>query len=270
MRKSVFYSHIVTMAQQESISIEEALRYARSVGYEGLDTDWAELSEDPHGFLSRIHAADLQIASVNVFCDFTHTFSPEDMQEILSTIRSCGCKKAMIIPGFYSSQGSREAELPRVIDALRQTCAMGDALGMTISIEDFDNPLSPCGSIEDVGTLLEAVPGLMHTFDTGNYAFFGQDMRDALKRYADRIVHVHLKDRTNSAFLPGEEPILSVTGAPLYSAPVGCGFIPIGECLAVLKSRNYEGYLSAEFFGASDMRAYLARSSDNIDRMLAE
>lgn len=268
MRKSVFYSHIVTMAQQESIPMEEAMHFARSVGYEGLDTDWKELSEDPDAFLNKIHTADFQIASVNVFCDFIHTFSAEEMRQILSTILRCGCKKAMIIPGFYSSPDARDTELPRIIDALKQTCAIGEQLGMTISIEDFDNPLSPCGKVEDVGTLLEAVPGLMHTFDTGNYAFFDQDMRDALNRFADRIVHVHLKDRAKAAFLPGEEPIHSVTGVPLYSAPVGCGCIPIKECLAALKIRNYDGFMSAEFFGAADMRTYLTRSSENIDRML--
>lgn len=268
MKKSVFYSHIVTMAKQESISVDEALQFARSVGYEGLDTDWMELSEDPDAFLSRIQAADMQIASVNVFCDFVHHFSAEKMHDIFLTILRCGCKQVMIIPGFYSSPDNRSMESMRIIGALRETCAIGEQLGMSVSIEDFDNPLSPCGKVEDVGFLLDAVPGLMHTLDTGNYAFFGQDMRNALIQFADRIVHVHLKDRAVSPYLPGEEAILSVPGTPLYSAPVGCGYIPIEECLAALKSRNYDGFMSAEFFGASDMRTYLKQSSENIDRML--
>lgn len=269
MKKSVFYSHIVTMAKQESISIEEALLFARSVGYEGLDTDWMELSEDPDAFLSRIQAADLKIASVNVFCDFVHRFCAKEMYGILDTIRRCGCSKAMIIPGFFDETESRAAQSARVISALQETCAIGKELGLTISIEDFDNSFSPCGTVQDVAALLEAVPGLMHTLDTGNYAFFDQDMRNALNRFADRIVHVHLKDRTLMPCLPGEEGVHSISGKPLYSAPVGCGFIPIGECLSALKQRGYDGYMSAEFFGAADMRAYLRKSSENIDRMLS-
>jgi len=105
--------------------------------------------------------------------------------------------------------------------------------------------------------------------DFGNIQFVDEDVEDFIPLYADRIVHVHLKDRTLIPYLPGEEGVHSISGKTLYSAPVGCGFIPVGECLSALKRLGYNGYMSAEFFGAADMRFYLRQSSENIDRMLS-
>lgn len=269
MKKSIFYSHILTMSRQESISVEEALAFTRSVGYEGLDTDWADLREDPDGFLNRIHAADMKIASVNVFCDFPGGFSHDEMTHILQTIARCGCTKAMIIPGFYTKNGDTQAETDRILYGLRETCAIAKEFGLTVSIEDFDNPLSPCGRFQDIRKLLDGVPELMHTLDTGNYAFFQEDVLSALSSLCDRIVHVHLKDRSLTPFLTGEEPILSISGTPLYSAPVGWGFIPIGTCINALARIGYNGYMSAEFFGAADMRAYITKSAEKIDALLS-
>ena len=114
MKKSIFYSHLLTMSRQESIPMEEALAFARAAGYEGLDTDWTELRDDPAAFLKRIGEADMKIASVNVFCDFPKGFCREEMKQILKTISGCGCSKAMIIPGFYTEDGNAQAETERI------------------------------------------------------------------------------------------------------------------------------------------------------------
>lgn len=270
MKKSIFYSHLLTMSRQESIPIGESLSFARAAGYQGLDVDWAELREDPTAFLHRIHAADMEIASVNVFCDFPHGFNPVDMETILDTIAKSGCKKAMMIPGFYTENGDRHEETNRIIYGLRETCRLGAKYGLTVSIEDFDNPLSPCGRIGDIKALLDAVPQLMHTLDTGNYAFFHEDVLSAFALYGDRIVHVHLKDRSLTPLHPDEAPLKSVSGTALYSSPVGFGFIPVKACLKELAKSGYSGFMSAEFFGSGDMKSYITKSAERIDALLSD
>lgn len=85
-------------------------------------------------------------------------------------------------------------------------------------------------------------------FDTGHYAFGGGDPVNGLKRFADRIQHVHFKDWSKK--IAGE----SVTGEWDYFESVrngifcelGNGAINFEAILRELRSKNYNGWIVVE------------------------
>lgn len=92
-------------------------------------------------------------------------------------------------------------------------------------------------------------PGYVNLlYDTGHFAYCGADPLEMVKKYADRIRHVHLKDirrevvervrRENLSFLEGVRQ-----GA--FTIP-GDGCIEFEPIFQVLEENGYEGYMLVE------------------------
>lgn len=85
-------------------------------------------------------------------------------------------------------------------------------------------------------------------FDTGHFAYCGEDPLEVVKKYADRIKHVHLKDirpevveevkKENMSFLAGVR-------AGAFTIP-GDGCIDYDPIFKVLEETGYEGYMVVE------------------------
>ena len=270
MKKSIFLAHLQDVSKQENISLEKALEYARSLGYQAVDADWADLCKDPVGLTEKLGTADIQIASVYKFCDFANSFSESEMQRFLECVANSNCQKAMIIPGFFKDNSDIERETAAMIEALAKTCIIAKEYNVAVTVENFDDRYSPCGKISSVKRLLESVPDLRYTLDTGNYAYFDENVLTALSLFGEKIAHVHLKDRSPVPFAEGETGIESVLGKPLFPAPAGYGIIPIKECLKELKRLKYNGYISVEHFNAQNQLKYMTDSSERLDVLLEE
>jgi sugar phosphate isomerase/epimerase len=84
--------------------------------------------------------------------------------------------------------------------------------------------------------------------DTGNTFIAGQDPVAFLKRFQDRVSHVHIKDVSESlaAAARGE-----LTGIAVSHCAIGDGVNAdnIRRCLALLRDAGYEGVLSIECEG---------------------
>ena len=90
--------------------------------------------------------------------------------------------------------------------------------------------------------------------DTGNYLFWTNDVLRAQREFASRIRHVHVKDRAKD----------DVT----RSVAAGTGIIPVKEVLAGLRSANYNGWLTVECFGSTNMWDDVRRSAESIAGIL--
>lgn len=268
MKKSVFYSHIVTAAEQEGVSVAEMIAEARTLGYTGVDVEWRgrDALLTAHELLS---AAEMEIVSVYRFCDPALPLDEAEMRGFFESLVACGSDKAMVIPAYYSEGGDREAELRRACERLREICALATEYGVTVSVEDFDKESVIVANTETLRYALRAVPMLRYTFDTGNYAYFGESALSAYGEFRDRIVHVHLKDRACEPFSEGEAPTVALDGTLMYSSPVGKGRVEIAECLSRLCRDGYDGYVTVEHFRAARMKEYMRASAEYIDRVLA-
>lgn len=269
MKPSLFYAHVLTAANQQRCDVEEILDVVTALGYRGVDLSWEQLSNEPKGLTSRLKHAGFQIASIYKFCKFNEAFDRDEIKSFMESVAESGSQKAMIIPGFYRQNCNREIELASMTEALSQTCKIAHDYEVTVTLEDYDDPLSPCSNLPDFLRFFHNVPQLKCTLDTGNFIFDQSNLlTDVYPSLRDRIVHVHLKDRSKTPLTVGDTAFFEEGQNAVYSAPVGAGYIPIQECLSLLHADSYDGFLTVEHFGAADQLDYIKRSVQWLNKTL--
>lgn len=102
-------------------------------------------------------------------------------------------------------------------------------------------------SIEDYQRVWEKAPQVKIKYDPANWRHHGDDYLDIVRRFGDRIGHVHIKEH------------LYINFNQLVSQPAaGMGDIAWGKVMAFLYEHNYAGYLSFEphgpVWGRGEMR----------------
>lgn len=102
----------------------------------------------------------------------------------------------------------------------------------------------------EIDKLMEMTnPNLVYLlFDTGHLVFSGEDHLAVLKKYVNRIKHVHLKDIRSEVVEEVKEKkmsFLQAVKAGAFTVP-GDGCIDFEPVFKVLAENNYEGYLLVE------------------------
>lgn len=85
-------------------------------------------------------------------------------------------------------------------------------------------------------------------FDTGHLTFSGEDAEAVLRKYVNRIKHVHLKDirpEVRKRVTEENMSFLQAVKAGTFTVP-GDGCIDFEPLFKVLEENNYEGYLLVE------------------------
>ena len=259
MKKAIFLAHIKDAARQCGGTLEAYLKKARELGYEGLECDYSDLQKDPAGFAAMLSEADLQIASVPVWFDFQKGVDPENICTVVKNVAAAGGKKILAIPGFLDEKYPDALET--MAEGLKILCQAAEEYDIKVSLEDFDNIQSPCATMEGLAWFFERVPELGFNLDTGNFLYAEQDVVEATRAFADRITHIHLKDRQETPVYEGQQPQYSIKGRPMYSCPVGQGDIPVKELLAMAEAAGYEGFCSAEHYGVDDQWTFMVQSA---------
>ena len=83
----------------------------------------------------------------------------------------------------------------------------------------------------------------------GHWLVGGGDPVTALRRYGDRVTHVHLKDVDPTVLARLRSGELADFGAAVRSrvfTELGSGALDLGGCLAALAERDYRGWLMVE------------------------
>lgn len=268
---SVFLEHIYEAASQRDISLEDAMKQARSFGIDYLECDhWRLFDRDMKQLFDRCGMGVSCIYEHFDFLNATPEASADKYCRLFETALYYGCKKVLCIPGFSEQP---EADLPRFAEGISAMCKAAKEYGVTVTVEDFDDIKSPCCRMQWLGYLLGNVPDLRYTFDTGNFRYCLEDAGEAyslLKRY---VSHVHCKDRSydaTAASADGDNGKADLSGAVMYPAIVGGGVIGIGELVRQLLSDGYTGTLAIEHFGANDQTEYMKASADNLRRYMEE
>ena len=259
MKKSIFLAHVKDAAQQQGGTLEEYLKKARELGYEGLECDYSDLENDPAGFAAMLAEADLQIASVPHWFDFPKGVDPEYISTVVKNVAVAGGKKILAIPSFLDEKYPNALE--DMVKGLKILCQAAAEFGIIVSLEDFDNIQSPCATVEGLDWFFERVPELGFNLDTGNFLYAEQDVLAATRQFAGRLTHIHLKDRRETAVYEGQQPQYSIKGRPMYSCPVGQGGIPMKELLAMAEEAGYEAFCSVEHYGVDDQWDFMVRSA---------
>lgn len=274
MNYSVFYHHICQAAEEENHSLEEMLSEVKSLGFDYVELDRDAIGADDQQILalSQLAKHGLQPSSIYGFYDWGHSSLPDEDDLLLRQARLMGCKRVMVIPGFYTDLTDPQqcsAEKAGMIAGMQQFVRRAGEMGITVTIECFDDARSPIATIAGMAEFLDAVPQLYVTLETGNFIFSGDSILEAQQRFCQRVRHVHLKDRwmpecTADAMPPeirSGSPATAVTGRLLYPCAVGQGHIPIPQVISGLAQADYEGILTVEHFGVS---SYASAIRDSI------
>ncbi len=92
-------------------------------------------------------------------------------------------------------------------------------------------------------------PGMVHLlYDSGHFAFSGDDPVAALKRYIGRVGHVHLKDMRTDIYNSVKAQDLSFLDAVregVFTVP-GDGSLDFPSIFKILDENNYSGWLVVE------------------------
>lgn len=264
MKMSVFYDHVRKAAEQQGISLQEMLVRARMMGYSMVEMDFDALEPSVEEALK---AVGMGISSIYCFFDFGNSSQQERRRALVDAAVRTGAGKIMPIPGFYSSadENVRMAERERMLLAMWALMAEAQAAGVTVTIEDYDDEPSPIRNSEGMGWFLAKLPELRVTFDTGNFRYSCEDEMHAFDVLGEKIVHVHLKDRT----LEIHEDEISKTamdGTVMYPSPVGRGIVPMERIFERLKGIGYDGVLTVEHFDSADMQANMQASADYLKK----
>lgn len=271
-RIALFYQHIMEAAAQTGQSMEAVLARVRAAGIGYAECDMADLLRDA-SILPGLRAAGLGVSSIYGFYDFGNEPDGKAGYAQIELAAQAGCKRIMIIPGFYTdmaeaSAAKREQERENMLAAMRDMCAYAAAKQITPMIEDFDDVKSPIASAKGMRWFLDRIPELRVAFDTGNFIYSGQDELEAFALLKDKIAHVHCKDRSLCR-RPGAEEKLAADGRRLYPAAVGSGIIRMGQLVRLLEKQGYDGLYAIEHFGAPDQTAYMEESARFLREQLA-
>jgi len=228
LKVSIFCDHISAVAEQQNISFDDAAALIREIGYAGVDV---RTDQDP-GQMNVLKKLGFEFPCAIFTTNFFEGPQTEAVQAAEDFLVKYGIDKVLLIPGFGTDE-----QLPGVIECISAFVADGAAKGFQVMIEDYDSYKSPTCGGKGVSKVLEAVPGLFHNFDSGNYIYCGEDCMVYLEKFRNKISHVHLKDR--------------VSQLNLSCPSVGTGCIPIIYVVKSLVGNGYDGWFTAEFFGSA-------------------
>lgn len=268
---NIFYEHIFEAAGQTGRSVEDCLKAAKSYGIDGLECDLWRLSEREQA-KALFGRCGMRVASVYNMFDFPNDprgVSERKIRECLETAAFFGADRVLAIPGFVGEGQDSAAVCEKMCGLLNQMTEQAGKLGITVTLEDFDDKAAPYSTAAGLEYFMQNVNGLGVTFDTGNFAYCGEDVMQAYSRLRGYIRHVHLKDRSHDASRGnGKNGKAALSGEIMYPCEVGGGFIGVKALLKQLIADGYSGSLSIEHFGAVDQLGYMKKSAENIREML--
>lgn len=271
---NTFHEHVMEACAQRGMTEENVLLHIKKAGIDGLECDWLRLKNAKEK-AKLFDGCGIKADSIYRTFDMGRkdiNETEKEYRELFDIAAVLGTKKVLCIPGFIHP-GDDAAEMRRHMnDQLAAMCETGKEYGIAVTLEDYDNVVSPCSTMGGLRAFFDAVPALGFSYDTGNFAYSCESALEAFHLLKDRIVHVHLKDRSYEntyANAADDNWVADVSGKRLYPVPVCDGFIGIPGLLKEVKAIGYEGAFSLEHFGAADQLDFIVRSAENVRAALA-
>lgn len=238
-RVSIFANHIADMAWQEHIPFAEAASRIRALGYEGVDV-FTTIAPDQ---LRILDSLGFQHACAIANIDYARGEQPAAEEQALTFMKEQGWSQLLLVPGLMPHDATAE-DVDKAIALVSAFAERAAAEGLSVMVEDYDDPRSLCFNTSALDRLFAAAPALGHVFDTGNFIYCGEDVLKALNHFRPNIRHVHLKDRRDDRSCPA----------------VGDGIVPMSEFITRLLDSGYSGWFTVEHFGSKSMIDDASRS----------
>lgn len=183
----------------------------------------------------------------------------KDFTDHISFLKEMGAKVVGISEQSYSIQGTDKSvfkdkyimndnEWARLCDGVNRLGKVAKDMGISLTYHHHMGTVVQTAA--EIDRLMENTdPELFSLlYDSGHLAYCGEDYIGVLKKYANRVKHVHLKDIRPEVIEKVKKKNLSfLEGVRLGTFTVpGDGAIDFGPIFDILADSGYEGYVLVE------------------------
>jgi inosose dehydratase len=241
-------------------SMETAVRDIAAAGYTGTEmfdgnlAEFADRPEELHGLLSE---SGVKLVSVYSGANFIFAdILPEELHRITRAAElaaTFGAERLVVGGGARRAAGTTDADYALLGAALDQVTDIAESFGLTASYHPH------LSTIVESPSELERLMDLTRIGfcpDTAHLAAAGGDPAAVIRRFPDRIRHVHLKD---------------FRADPFQFLPLGEGDLDFPYILRAVKESGYDSWLMVELDSYDgDPRAAAEISKKYLDKILAD
>lgn len=231
-------------------SMDQALRDIAAAGYEGVEVFDGNVVEAPGGrkwWQDLLAATGLELASVYSGANFIYAdVLPEELSRLeiaAEHAAALGAHHLVVGGGARRVAGTTETDYRRLGQALDSVVELAERHGLRASYHPHLGTMAESPhEIEQVmsRSRIDFCP------DTAHLLAGGGDPGALVRRYADRLAHVHLKDLTLD---------------PVTFLPLGRGVVDFADVLSALKDVGYDNWLMVELDSYEGDPAEAASSS---------
>jgi len=190
--------------------------------------------------------------------DLTHSLREASLNEVLESLdvaAELGCFKVILHPSYMGGLSVFVMDKARkyALDSLKAIMDKADQLGLLLCFENMFPRTHSLVEPEDFIEIFKKFPKLKLTLDTGHANIGDKDggrALDFIKRFPDRISHIHASDNLGEAD---------------NHLPVGVGTVNFPEIVKALKEIGYDDTLTLEVFARD--RDYLRISKEKLVAM---
>jgi inosose dehydratase len=216
-------------------SIIDAVRDIGAVGYQGtevFDGNLAAIADEPQPFLDALAAAGVELVSVYSGANFVYAdVLPDEMARLrraCELARQFGASRLVVGGGARRAGGTPDEDYDRLGAALDRVSDLAAEHGLEASYHPHLSTIVE--SPEELERLM-AVTRIGFCPDTAHLAAGGGDPAALIRRYPERLAHVHLKD------------IDLATGTFL---PLGQGDLDLDDVVRAVVEAGYDSWLVVE------------------------
>ncbi|MDR6986950.1 inosose dehydratase [Paenarthrobacter nitroguajacolicus] len=239
-------------------SMHDAVRDIASVGYEGVemfDGNLAAYAERPQELTELLRTSGVSLTSVYTGANFIYAdILPDEMHRIhraAELAAKFGAERLVVGGGARRAAGTTDEDYRRLGHALDSVTDIAESFGLSASYHPHLSTI-----VESPDELDKLMPLTRIGFcpDTAHLAAGGADPAAVIRKYPDRIRHVHLKDFQQD---------------PFNFLPLGQGELDFPDIIAAIRESGYDSWLMVELDGYDgDPRAAAEISKKYLERIL--
>jgi inosose dehydratase len=242
-------------------SMEQAVRDIAAAGYEGTEmfdgnlVDYADRPDELRGLLAEVG---IELVSVYTGANFVYPdVLPDELYRVERAAELAvmfGAERLVVGGGARRSRvDTRAGDYERLATALDHVTDIAASHGLTAS---YHPHLTTIVESPDELERLMSRTRIGFCPDTAHLAAGGGDPAELIRRYPDRIRHVHLKD---------------LRPDPVEFLPLGAGVLDFPEILRALRETGYDSWLMVELDSyPGDPRVAAETSRTYLEKLLED